>query len=152
MIPRAPPMWLHKLRDPKYPECAQEYFQNDSREPPKSHPGYPLYGTLKVSPGYPQSNPIVPLKFQITDLRLHGAEDFSEKYTRPWYSVLQCELNNSERQRSRQTDIHSEIKGSSEVGAKKICNLVIFWATEKFQYSNFMSREFPELFAKQTFG
>ena len=35
---------------------------------------------------------------------------------------------------------------------KKIRNSVSFWATEKFQYSKFISRQFPEHFAKQTFS
>ena len=33
---------------------------------------------------------------------------------------------------------------------KKILTRVIFCAKEKFQYSKFMLREFPELLAKQT--
>ena len=35
---------------------------------------------------------------------------------------------------------------------KKICNSVSFRVTEKFQFSNFMSRVFPTHFAKQTFA
>ena len=49
----------------------------------------------------------------------------------------------------------SKQKPSSNVWTiekEKNRNSASFWATEKNQYSKFMSREFPELFAKQTFA
>ena len=39
-----------------------------------------------------------------------------------------------------------------ELKKKKIRNSVSFWATEKFQYSKFISRQFTEHFTKQTFA
>ena len=63
--------------------------------------------------------------------------------------------NNTRVPPERHIILPSKQKPSSNIWAieeEKFCNSISFWATEKIKYSKFMSRKFPEHFAKQTFG